>query len=313
MNCTRIALLAVPQVAAALSGNLCRQPEPHAAPAPPPPESSTSSDAKPFKQPIPAAAYSLDMLPIPGDPSKNIKPFYLSKTEVTWEAFDVFVYRLDQPADTGAPQSTSTQTPDAVSRPSKPYIPPDRGFGHEGYAAIGMSHHSAATFCTWLSAKSGRHYRLPTEAEWEHACLAGAKGPLPFDDAAKLPDHAWCESNAADTTHPVAKKLPNPWGLHDMLGNAAEWCDTADGKGVVRGGSYLDSADDIRPTTRQPNDPAWNAADPQVPKSKWWLASATHIGFRIVCDSPDATPTSKPDATETSKDANRANPPPSMP
>ncbi len=293
MNCTRIALLAVPQIVAALGGIPCAEAQTHEPPpatptaSTPKPPDAKAADPGPFKQDIPAAAFAFDMLPIPGDATKNIKPFYLSKTEITWEAFDVFIYRLDEPESKSTPATSAAPPADAITRPTKPYIPPDRGFGHEGFAAIGMSHHSAATFCAWLSAKSGRHYRLPTEAEWEHACLAGAKGPLPFDDAAKLPDYAWCESNSADTTHPVAKKLPNAWGLHDMLGNVAEWCDAPDGAGAVRGGSYLDSADDIRPTTRSPNKPAWNASDPQVPKSKWWLANATHIGFRIVCDSPD--------------------------
>ena len=62
---------------------------------------------------------------------------------------------------------------DAISRPSKPYLPPDRGFGHDGYAAISLSHKNATEFCVWLSARTGRKYRLPTVVEWAHAAMAG--------------------------------------------------------------------------------------------------------------------------------------------
>jgi formylglycine-generating enzyme required for sulfatase activity len=252
---------------------------------------------KPFLQEVPAAAYKIEMVPIPGDGVKNIKPLWFSKTEITWEAFDVYIYRLDDPkAALNNPDATTATAagvagPDGITRPTKPYLPPDRGFGHEGFAAIGMSKLAAAEFCTWLSKKTGRVYRLPTEEEWEHACLAGNEGPYCFgSDVAQLPDYAWFADDADDAPHAVAKKKPNAWGLYDMHGNVAEWCETPDGKGVVKGGSYKWSADEEKATARKPVDRAWNASDPQMPKSKWWLANGQFIGFRIVCESPDLKP-----------------------
>ncbi len=70
------------------------------------------------------------------------------------------------------------------------------------------------------------HYRLPSEAEWEYACRAGADhvfqtGSNPQD----LDLHGWYEGNSGRSTHPVARKAPNEWGLYDMLGNVREWCE----------------------------------------------------------------------------------------
>jgi formylglycine-generating enzyme required for sulfatase activity len=102
-----------------------------------------------------------------------------------------------------------------------------------------VSWSEAAEFCRRLSEiaeekDAGRRYRLPTEAEWEYACRAGSTGRWNVDipdnvlslagEAKLLQDYAWTEQNSGGKSHPVAQKLPNPWGLYDMHGNVMQWC-----------------------------------------------------------------------------------------
>ena len=88
----------------------------------------------------------------------------------------------------------------------------------------------AAEFCRRLSElppekAAGNVYRLPTEAEWEYACRAGSTTEFSFgDDETGMEEFGWYNANSKRTTHPVGQKQPNPWGLHDMHGNVAEWC-----------------------------------------------------------------------------------------
>ena len=93
----------------------------------------------------------------------------------------------------------------------------------------------ATEFCKKLTAierKSGKlkadeEYRLPTEAEWEYACRAGTETAFSYgDDESKLGEYAWFEGNTASEqyAHKVGLKKINPWGLHGMHGNVAEWC-----------------------------------------------------------------------------------------
>ena len=83
-----------------------------------------------------------------------------------------------------------------------------------------VSWREAQAFCLKLSQKEGASYRLPTEAEWEYACRAGDDSP---GKAAELAAVAWYADNSEEATRPVGSKRPNAWGLHDMLGNVAEW------------------------------------------------------------------------------------------
>jgi formylglycine-generating enzyme required for sulfatase activity len=225
---------------------------------------------------IPAGSIEMPDRENPGRTKKHeIKSLWVSKTEVTWELFDIYAFRLDQ---TEAERAANT---DAKSRPSKPYGAPDRGFGHAGYPAISMHYLSAEKFCEWLSKKTGKKYRLPTEAEWEYFTRAGQEMKAPLDKNL-LEQISWFWDNADDKTHPVGEKKPNAWGLYDTLGNVAEWVQSPEGKWAGAGGSFLDKADKINPTFRDVYRPEWQSNDAHSPKSRWWLSDVTHIGIRLV-------------------------------
>ena len=113
-----------------------------------------------------------------------------------------------------------------------------------------VSWNGAIDYCRYLTTTertAGRlpanwGYRLPTEAEWEYACRAGARTTRFSygDDSsyAALGSYAWYSANSGGTTHPVEQKLANPWGLMDMHGNVWEWCQ--DFYGTYPGGSVTD-------------------------------------------------------------------------
>lgn len=231
-----------------------------------------------FTQQIEGTALSFEMTFVPSRDTpgngadESLGGFWVSKMEISWEVFDVFVYRLDGSSE------DSTDEVDAITRPSKPYIAMDRGFGHAGYPALSMSFHGARQFCHWLSLKTGRTYRLPTEQEWTSLCNQSG---INEDNADQ---YAWLRNNATFKTHKTGSKKADALGLHDLWGNASEWCITNDGTGVTMGGTYRDPIEGIGCAMRAEPQRAWNASDPQFPKSIWWLADAGFVGMRIVCD-----------------------------
>jgi formylglycine-generating enzyme required for sulfatase activity len=239
---------------------------------------SQSASPQAYSETIPGTLVTFEMVPVPagtvtidGKPLP-VEPFYVGRTEATWDMYDVFALGLDTPKQQGRG--------DASSRPSQPYGAPDYGWGHAGFPAISVTRAGAEAFTGWLSTKTGKKYRLPTEAEWTHvAALAGSGNPLSADRRDRM---AWHRGNASARTHPVGKKAADALGLFDLFGNAAEWVTPNDGRLVLRGGSFRDRAEDVGPDARAVQEDSWNERDPQLPKSRWWLSDAPFAGFRIV-------------------------------
>jgi formylglycine-generating enzyme required for sulfatase activity len=280
----------------------------------------------PYTDTIPGSNVKFDMLPIsggtylmgssPNEPGRaadegpqhpvTVRPFWMGKCEVTWDEYDQYWKKVDD-------AQLKNETPqefgaDAVSRPSPPYADETCGYGRKGYPVINITHHAVMQYCTWLSIKTGRTYRLPTEAEWEYAARAGTKTSFFFgSDPKQLDGYAWYAANSEETTHIVGKKKPNPWGLQDIYGNVAEWClDMYEsnyysrfptGKPtlspillpsgsrfphVVRGGSWADEPNRLRSAARRGSNKQWIRRDPLRPPSIWWLTDAEFVGFRIV-------------------------------
>lgn len=250
---------------------------------------TTTNTPATVKRTIPGTSVDYAMVQVPAgavtitdddgnDTTVEVRSFWIGTTELTWDMYDIYVFNLDE-------QGVNAKA-DAVSRPSRPYIPPDRGFGHGGYPAISMTTQGATRFCEWLSAKTGRTYRVPTVAEWRLAALATSEGPYAWgDDESRIDDYAWTQNNSPEKTQPIALKKPNALGLFDVHGNVMEWCLTMDGKGFVAcGGSWYSTPEDSTAYARAEQDWEWNMTDPQIPKSPWWLSDASWVGMRIICD-----------------------------
>jgi len=279
-----------------------------------------------YTETVPGTKVSFEMVGIPGgvfvmgspngEPGRaedegpahqvRIAPFWMERTEATWDEYDAFAFAQGiASAATRAPAAPPSGA-DAITRPSPPYGDESFGFGKGNQPVINIQHHAAMEYARWLSLKTGRVYRLPTEAEWEYAARAGSTTAYEFgDEAAKLDDYGWSARNSGGRPHPVGQKLASRWGLSDMHGNVAEWClDHYDPRQytrvapltlgpvllpsdrrypyVARGGSWDDPASRLRSAARRASSEDWNRRDPQSPQSIWWFTDATFVGFRLV-------------------------------
>ncbi len=239
----------------------------------------------------------------------RISPFYLASTETTLELFLAY-YLETKRSDSGIGLASvregepAADQADAVTGPTPVYGDLSMGRSQD-HPAVGMTWENAVNFCRWLSRKTGRSYRLPSEAEWEYACRAeGVDGPLAGKAGKAIEESAWFEENSDREPRPVAEGAPNGWGFHDLQGNVREWVadfysaaayskraaeePVLDPTGpetgrvhVARGGDHGSPAEEIRCAARSFEEDWWRSLDPQLPKSRWWLPMMDHIGFRV--------------------------------
>ncbi len=307
----------------------------------------TEAEMKPYTELVEHSDGTIAMLPIKGGtfvmgspaaekgrkadegPQHEVRvdPFWMAKCEVTWDAYEVWMADLDlfKREVLGVAPNARDKAADKyqLTQPTKPYTDMSFGMGKRDYPAICMTQHSARIFCKWLTAKTGRYYRLPTEAEWEYACRAGTTTAYSFgDDPEQLGDYGWFVDNSEEKYKKVGLKKPNAWGLHDMHGNVAEWVldqHTTDFYGklagktaanplavplteynrVVRGGSWDSDATAARSAARTASHLDWKSQDPQLPQSIWYLTDAVGVGFRVV--RPLVEPTAAEEAAKWDK------------
>lgn len=242
------------------------------------PKTITDKITYPGKDPIP-----FDMVLVPGE--AEIAPFYMAKHEVTWAMFYDWAYGSDIDANTYAALQKQNL------RPSPLYEDCEQlKLGLNQRPALSMSRTTAEAFAKWVSEQTGRNYRVPTDAEWQHALKLGGGLPDNQDDLFKqavLVNNAEVQFDPPflELTGEVGSKAPNALGIYDMLGNAAEWVvDTAADR-VVRGGHFKLEADELTAAWKDVEDQAvWNETYPQLPLSKFWYRDNYYQGIRLVCD-----------------------------
>jgi formylglycine-generating enzyme required for sulfatase activity len=180
------------------------------------------------------------------------RPFRIASTEVTVKQWRALMASPQTPADDDLPVAA-------------------------------VSWKEAQEFCQKLSEKEGATYRLPTEAEWEYACRAGAEGP----PAEVLEGGAWYADNSDGSARPVGQKQPNAWGLYDMLGNVAEWTQDAYGP-YPRKGEDQDPKGPLTGASKVVRGGSWRAFKPALrcaartstPESY----QLPHVGLRVVME-----------------------------
>jgi len=315
-------------------------------------EPTLVTEFKNYKEQIPGTSVSFDMVAIPGGTFKMGSPanekfrradegpvrdvtvsrFFMGKVQVSWDEY--WSYHVETSSEGRIPpevmkeRNKNALAIDAISGPTPPFGVPSQGWGEGSRPAITMTHYSAEIYCKWLSMKTGKKYRLPTEAEWEYAARGGTETPYFFPgNPKKFSSQGWWNKmfgpdttvinsfviynmNSGSKTQEPSRVRENPFGLKNMLGNVLEYCSdwyapnaysmtattVTNPKGpengtehVIRGGNYNSDAADLRVAARfVTKTEEWLKTDPQQPKSIWWYTDMKGIGFRVVYE-PDDT------------------------
>ncbi len=212
--------------------------------------------------------------------------FYIGKYEVTVGEFRKFIDATNHSVETntngGCFIYDGKWKKESNANWDNPYFSQS-----ENAPVVCVSHNDAKAYTNWLSQKSGKTYRLPTEAEWEYVARAGTTTKYSFGDSKNnLSSYGWYKDNSNNKTYEVGQKQPNPWGVYDMHGNVWEWCEDrytdsysntprngkdnnsgSQKKRVLRGGSWNSNAGVLRSANRIGNFPD---------------GSSVNYGFRVV-------------------------------
>ena len=211
------------------------------------------------------------------------KPFYMGVTEVTNAQYDQFV---------------KESAYDGTREADDDYMGHHRDWNkyastEQNYPVVCVSWNNAQAFCRWLSQKTGKTVRLPTEAQWEYACRAGTTTPFSTGETISTDqanyDGTYCYGNGnkgeyREKTLPVGSLPANPWGLYDMHGNVWEWCQ--DWYGEYDSSSVADPEGPRNGTSR-----VWRGGsqenEPQLCRSAYRITISPAytyytIGFRVV-------------------------------
>lgn len=229
-------------------------------------EAAIVNEFKKFTEYIPGTSVKFEMLPVPGGafqmgspkkepgrlpnegPVREVKvtPYFMAEIEVTWDMYMAFFRETaSEGRSVQSINKVEANLPDgvdAISGPTPPWGNPDQGWGFGSNPAITMTYHAAETFCQWLSLKTGKNYRLPTEAEWEFAARAGTTTPYFFDgnpsrftqtsfwnrffgaDTSVINAHVIYAGNSQLRIQPPQTVIPNQYGLKNLLGSVWEFC-----------------------------------------------------------------------------------------
>ena len=236
----------------------------------------------------------------------RIAPFWMARTETTWDEYDPFAFGQSIPAAAHRPRRRRRPGRDAMTRPTPPYGDESFGFGKGRQPAINVQYHAAMEYCRWLSLKTGQD--LPPADRGR----MGVRGPRRHDHSVllrrrsgQLDEYAWYTGNSGGRPIRSARRRripgdfstctetsPNGRSITTIRSTYARFrrdaptrcCCRRDRRYpyVVRGGSWDDPAPRLRSAARRGSSEEWNRRDPQSPQSIWWHTDATFVGFRVV-------------------------------
>lgn len=220
-----------------------------------------------FTETVPESAICFEMIAI----DQGDTPFFIGKTEVSWDEYLLFLRETES-------EGRSENDVDGNSGATPPWGNPDQGWGMGKRPAITMTHYAATMYCKWLSKRTGKNYRLPTEVEWEHVARQSHSRAANASNIISM--------NKTRTIEPDQIEA-DALGLKHLFGNVKEFCSNKFEKGskehVLKGGSFKSETINYRADYREATQhDYWMKTDPQIPKSIWWYSDCNDVGFRVV-------------------------------